>query len=177
MENLNKDPGPCSTWVWPRGFSYGGCAPSQPLLRRPLSLRSAHGERRQRQQPLCSLSEGCVPFHINDKDGRGSEKSLSYAHLFKKRQNSTIQSAGVRRNSVKAGGEGGRPFPPMTKGRNSLTFFLSLKQGQTRKISAGLHRNQGILHAFQWVGFPHKEKEQQQHRAVHLFLSPVVKPL
>lgn len=45
-------------------------------------------------------------FHINDKDGRGSKKSLSYTHLFKKRQNSTIQAAGVRRNSVKAGVRG-----------------------------------------------------------------------
>lgn len=81
--------------------------PPQPLLLLALSVRFAHGECRQRQQPLCSLSEGCVLFHINDKDGRGSKKSLSYTHLFKKRQNSTIQSAGVRRNSVKAGGTGG----------------------------------------------------------------------
>lgn len=129
--------------------------PPQPLPLLPLSVRFAHGESRQRQQPLCSLSEGCVLFHINDKDGRGTKKSLSYTHLFKKRQNLTIQSAGVRRNSVKAGGAVGVVVVvvPMTKGRNSLTFFVPKTRGRPRKFqtAAGLHRNRGILHAFQWV--------------------------
>lgn len=58
-----------------------------PLPRSPsLPSQVAHVKCRDRQQLLCALSEGCVLFHINDKERSGSKKSLSYTHLFKKSQ-------------------------------------------------------------------------------------------
>lgn len=66
------------------GFSNGRHAtpPHTPAA----SSQVAHGKHGDRQKLLCALSEGCVLFHINDKEGSGSKKSLSYTHLFKKSQ-------------------------------------------------------------------------------------------
>lgn len=77
MEDLNKDPGPVKDGCGHRLFNWRGDAPPSQV---------AHVKRRDRQQRLCALSEGCVLFHINDKDSSGSKKSLSYTHLFKKSQ-------------------------------------------------------------------------------------------
>ena len=54
---------------------------------RPPSLSGCTCEEQgQAAATPCPLSEGCVLFHINDKEKSGSKKSLSYTHLFKKSQ-------------------------------------------------------------------------------------------
>lgn len=74
MENPNKDV----------GLVKDGCGHRLFIWRREAS--SPVRLHRDRQQLLCALSEGCVLFHINDKERSRSKKSLSYTHLFKKRQ-------------------------------------------------------------------------------------------
>lgn len=55
----------------------------------------------------CALSEGCVLLHINDKDQRGSKKSLSYTHLFKKSQPHNIVGRSPQESSESKAGVGG----------------------------------------------------------------------
>lgn len=98
----------------------------------PSVSQVAHGESRQRQQPLCSLSEGCVLFHINDKDGRGSKKSLSYTHLFKKRQPHNTVGGSPQEFSESRRGQ--RPRQWQKAGIASLFFFCPLKQGGAWKF-------------------------------------------
>lgn len=160
MENLNKDPGPVKY----------GCGYRLFIWRRPPLPPSqvAHGKSRDRQQLLCALSEGCVLFHINDKGGSGSKKSLSYTHLFKNSQAYNTVGRGPQESSESWG------TASMTKGRNNLTFFFvpwnkgrpisgccwcSPKPGTSSCISMGL--------------FLHKERSTA---AWHSHLTPVVKP-
>lgn len=111
----------------------------------PTHSQVAHVKCRDRQQLLCALSEGCVLFHINDKEKSGSKKSLSYSHLFKKSQPHNTVGGSPQESSESRGAAS------MTKDRNNLTF-LSLRQGLPNfRVLLGFHQNQGYLHAFQWV--------------------------
>lgn len=76
---------------------------------------------------FCALSEGCVLLHINDKDQRGSKKSRSYAHLFKKSQphNTVGGSPKASSESKAAVGE----VTSLTKERNNPCFFVSRNKG------------------------------------------------
>lgn len=80
MEKLNKEPGLVKDGCGHRLFIWRRDASS------PVRL---HGDR---QQLLCALTEGCVLFHINDKERSRSKKSLSYTHLFEKSQPHNIAS-------------------------------------------------------------------------------------
>lgn len=126
MENLNKDPGPCSTWVWPQGFSYGGCAPAAPPPPPPplpLSVRLHTGRAGRGSSHSVPSPRGVCCSILMTKAGEGV-RSRYHTLICLRRGGPTMQSAGVRRNSVKAdGGRRSGATTPMTKGRNSLTFF------------------------------------------------------
>lgn len=99
----------------------------------------------------CALSEGCVLLHINDKDQRGSKKSLSYAHLFKKSQpHNAVGRSPQESSESKAGVEGGG-WASITKERNNPRFLSPKTRATQFRNAVGLHQNQGYLHAFQWV--------------------------
>lgn len=124
---------------------------------------------------FCALSEGCVLLHINDKDQRGSKKSLSYAHLFKKSQpHNTVGRSPKESSESKAGvvcgGGGGhignkretQPllFVSQNKGCPILECsWSSPKPGIPSRITMGL-----LLH------------KAGSTTALHSHLSPIVKP-
>lgn len=62
-------------------------------------------------------------LHINDKDQRGSKKSLSYAHLFKKSQpHNTVGRSPKESSESKAGVVGGGVIS-VTKERHNPCFL------------------------------------------------------
>lgn len=150
MENLNKDPGLVKNGCGLRLFIWSRDA--------PLPSQVAHVKGRDRQQLLCAPSEGCVLFHINDKERSGSKKSLSYTHLFKKSQpHNTVGRS--PQESVKAGG-------CVNDKRQKQPHFLSLKQGLPNfRLPLVFHQNQEYLHAFQW-GYSCIKKEALLHSTV-----------
>lgn len=79
--SLNKDVAPVTDGCGSRLFNWSRFYPPSLLL---LLLQVAQVKWWDRL--LLPLSEGCVLFHINDKERSGSKKSLSYTHLFKKSQ-------------------------------------------------------------------------------------------
>lgn len=87
MENLNKDLGPVRDGCGARLFIWSRETPPPPPPTSPGCTCEVLGPA---EATLCALppspSEGCVLFHINDKERSGSKKSLSYTHLFKKSQ-------------------------------------------------------------------------------------------
>lgn len=135
------------------GFSYGGDAPPPD---RPSQV--AHGKSRDRQQLLCALSEGCVLFHINDKEGSGSKKSLSYTHLFKKSQPHNTVGGSPQESSESWG------LRQWQKTETTSLFVPETRAAQFQN-AVGLHQNQGYHHAFQWV-FSCIKKEALLHSTV-----------
>lgn len=122
-------------------------------------FRLQSGDRRQLH---CASSEGCVLFHINDKETSGGARSHYHGPICLKRASFTIQSAGVPRNPVKAGGC-----------LNDKTGTTSLFVSETR--AAQFHQNQGYLHALQW-GYSCIKKEALLHRQVSLVVEPFFLP-
>lgn len=151
MENPNKDPGTVKDGCGHRLFIWrrGAPAPSQ----------VAHVKCRGRQQLLCALSEGCVCCSIlMTKRGAGA-RSRYHTLICLKRASLTIQSAGVHRNPVKAGG-------CVNDKRQKQPHFLSLQQGPPNlRVLLVFHQNQGYLHAFQW-GYSCIKKEALLHSTV-----------
>lgn len=115
MENVNKDPGLVKDGCGHRLFIWRRDALPSASPLRPSQV--AHVKCGDRQQLLCALSEGCVLFHINDKERSGSKKSLSYTHLFKKSQPHNTVGGSPQESSESLGAAS------MTKDRNNLTFF------------------------------------------------------
>lgn len=118
----------CKRWVWPWAF----------LLKRMLPLPQSGCTCKEWDRQQC-FSEGCVLFHINDKETSG--RSHYHSPFCLKRTSFTIQSAGVPRNPVKAGG-------CLKDKRQKQPDFLSVKQGLLV-----IHQNQLYLCALQW-GLP-----------------------
>lgn len=147
------------------GFSYG--RDSTPAV----SLHT--GSAGTGSDYFCAFSEGCVLLHINDKDLRGSKKSPSYAHLFKKsRPHNTVCRSPKESSESKAGVWGGG-LMSITKERNNPRFlstktrfcpilecsWSSPKPKISSRITMGL-----LLH------------KAGSTTALHSHLSPIVKP-
>lgn len=116
MEDLNKDPGLVNHGCGKPAFHMEEIPPPP---HRQVRLRA--GSAGIGSDYFCALSEGCVLLHINDKDQRGSKKSLSYAHLFKKSQPHNTVSRSPKESSESKAGVGG--VTSITKGRNNPRFL------------------------------------------------------
>lgn len=115
MENLNKDLGPVRDGCGARLFIWREI-PSSPYSR--FHMWSAGTGSSYFVLPPSFSSEGCVLFHINDKERSGSKKSLSYTHLFKKSQPHNTVGGSPQESSESWGGDAS-----MTKDISNLTFF------------------------------------------------------
>lgn len=108
---------PCYPWVWQPAFHMNEIPPPP---RRPVRLHTGSAE--TGSDYFCALSEGCVLLHINDKDQRGSKKSLSYTHLFKKSQPHKAVGRSPKESSESKAGVGGGVMS-ITKERNNPRFL------------------------------------------------------
>lgn len=118
MENLNKDPGPVKYGCGHRLFIWRRCSTPPPPTA-PVRLhmgRAGTGS----SYSVPSLRGVCCSI-LMTKKGAGA-RSRYHTLICLKRASLTIQSAGVHRNPVKAGG-------CVNDKRQKQPHFLSLKQG------------------------------------------------
>lgn len=116
MENLNKDPGPVKYGCGHRLFIWRRCSPPPTAPVRLHMGRAGTGSSYSVPSPrgvCCSI--------LMTKKGAGA-RSRYHTLICLKRASLTIQSAGVHRNPVKAGG-------CVNDKRQKQPHFLSLKQG------------------------------------------------
>lgn len=153
MGNLNKDPGSVEDGCGHRLFIWRRDAPCPPS-QSGCTCETGSSNSVPSPRGVCSSI-------LMTKRGTGA-RSRYHTLICLKRASFTIQSAGVHRNPVKAGGW-------VIDKRQKQPHFLSLKQGLPNfRMPLGFHQNQGYLHAFQW-GHPCIKKKA-------VLLSPVVKP-
>lgn len=121
----------------------------------------------------CALSEGCVLLHINDKDQRGSKKSLSYTHLFKKSQPHNTVGRSPQESSESKAGVGGGGGTSITKERNNPCFLSSKTRTAQFQNAVGLRQNQRIPSRISMGLLLHRAGSTT---TLHSHLSPVAKP-
>lgn len=135
MENLNKDPGPVKDGCGHRLFIWRRDAPPPVRLHMWSAGTGSSYSVPSPRGVCCSI--------LMTKRGAGA-RSRYHTLICLKRASLTIQSAGVHRNLVKAGG-------CVNDKRQKQPHFLSLKQGPPNfRVLLVFHQNQGYLHAFQW---------------------------
>lgn len=143
MENSNKDPGPVKYGCGHRLFIWRRDAPPPSQV--------AHVKCRDRQQLLCALSEGCVLFHINDKERSGSKKSLSYTHLFKKSQPHNTVGGSPQESSESWG------LRPWQKTETTSLFVPETRAAQFQSV-VGLSPKPRMPSCISMGVFLHKER-------------------
>lgn len=138
------------------GFSYGGEMLPPPLTHPPSppspSVRLHMWSAGTGSSSLCPLSEGCVLFHINDKERSGSKKSLSYTHLFKKSQPYNTVGGSPQESSESRGAAS------MTKGRNKPHFLSPETRAAQFQSAVGLSPKPRIPSCISMGVFLHKER-------------------
>lgn len=133
------------------GFSYGGEVPPPPVRLHMWSAGTGSSYSVPSPRGVCCSI-------LMTKRGAGA-KSRYHTLICLKRASLTIQSAGVHRNPVKAGG-------CVNDKRQQQPHFLSLQQGPPNlRVLLVFHQNQGYLHAFQW-GYSCIKKEALLHSTV-----------